>query len=56
MDNAIQEQPQGELPVMLMVLSNEIRRQESSPFANAQKVYYVLDKRDIEKTTARETM
>jgi hypothetical protein len=56
MDNAVQEQARGELPVMLMVLSNEIRRQESSPFENAQKIYYVLDKRNIEKTTAQGTI
>jgi hypothetical protein len=44
-----QELRREQVPVMLMVLSNEIRRQEASLFAAAQKVYYVLDRRRAEK-------
>lgn len=38
-----QELKQETLPVMLMVLSNEIRKQESSVSGNAQVIEYVLD-------------
>jgi hypothetical protein len=35
---------QERIPVMLMALSNEIRRQEATPFGAARKVYHVLDR------------
>jgi hypothetical protein len=43
------ELKQEKVPLMLMVLSNEIRRQEAAVFGAAQKVYYVRDKREAEK-------
>jgi hypothetical protein len=44
-----QELKQDRIPLMLMVLQNEIRRQEAAVFGAAQRVYYIRGTRQAER-------